>query len=301
MSERFGGPHSPGGETTPPPSQTDNAFAGRKARQVSTSARLMYLLPIPLFFAGLGEIFQGDVSGMVLELGGFSLMVLSAWLLNEGLRAEEHFNARKIAKPPSIPRKLFASVAIGLGVAAASYSGMNVGLIGAGVMGALAGGAQLFGFGSDPMRAKGTAGIDKFDADRVATAVDKAEGFVRETLDAAKRINDRPLEARIERLAGKARDLFRRVEDDPRDLARARKFMSVYLMGARDATSKFADIYGRNRSPEVRAKYEALLSDLEVSFTNHRDELLLEDRSDLDVEIEVLRERLQREGVLTRS
>lgn len=299
MAEKFGGRYSPGGDPDPQ-SVPDNAFRGRKARQVNTAARLMYLLPVPLFFAGLGEIFQGDVIGMVLELGGFSLMMLSAWLLNEGLRAEEHFNARKIAKPPTIPRKLFAAVSMGFGVAAASFSGMDVGLIGSVVMGGLASAAQVVGFGSDPMRAKGTAGIDQFEADRVANAVDKAEAMVRETLDAAKRIGDRSLEARIERLAAKARDLFRTVENDPRDLPRARKFMTVYLMGARDATSKFADIYSRNRNADVRAKYEALLSDLETSFTNHRDELLLEDRSDLDVEIEVLRERLQREGVLAR-
>lgn len=300
MPTSFGGPHSPNGGTSSSPPE-DNAFAGRKARQVSPAARFMYLLPVPLLFAGLGEIFQGDVSGMVLELGGFALMMLSAWLLNEGLRAEEHFNARKIAKPPTIPRKLFAAVSIGLGVAAASFSGMDGGVIGSAVMGTFAAGSQLLAFGSDPMKAKGASGVDQFEADRVATAVDKAEALLRETLDAAKGINDRGLEARIERLASKARDLFRRVEDDPRDLPRARRFMTVYLMGARDATAKFAEIYGRNRSQDVRIKYEALLSDLEVSFTNHRDELLLEDRSGLDVEIEVLRERLQREGVLTRS
>jgi len=80
---------------------------------------------------------------MVLELGAFSTLMLSAWLLNEGLRAQEMFNARKIAKPPSIPRKLFASVAVGVGVAAASFAGgLETGLIGSVVMGAMASAAQ---------------------------------------------------------------------------------------------------------------------------------------------------------------
>lgn len=294
MSQQFSGRHSP----NPAP---DNAFRGQKARKVSSAARLMYLLPFPLLLSGIGEIFQGDVIGMVLELGAFCVLMLSAWLLNEGLRAEEMFNAKTIAKPPMIPRKLFASIAVGLGVTAASFAGgLETGLIGSVVMGAMASAAQVVAFGLDPLRRKGIVGENAFEAERVAKAVDKAEAYVADILDASKRIGDKPLEARVERLTAKARDLFRSVENDPRDLPKARKFMTVYLMGARDATAKFADLYARTRDVEARTKYEALLGDLETSFTQHREQLLLSNQSDLDVEIDVLRDRLQREGVLAK-
>jgi hypothetical protein len=87
------------------------------------------------------------------------------------------------------------------------------------------------------------------------------------------------------------------VEDDPRDLTGARKYLGVYLLGARDATSQFADLYARNRNEEARADYEALLDDLETTFTARTNKMLLDDKSSLDVEIEVLRDRLAREGV----
>ncbi len=48
--------------------------------------------------------------------------------------------------------------------------------------------------------------------------------------------------------------LFRTVEGDPRDLTAARKYLSVYLMGARDATVKFADLYAQNRNTKARAR-----------------------------------------------
>ena len=95
--------------------------------------------------------------------------------------------------------------------------------------------------------------------------------------------------------------MFRVVEQDPRDLARARTFLSVYLLGLRDATVKFADIWGRSRDPAARQEYEALLGDLEQSFTTHRAKLLVDDRSALDIEIEVLRERLQQDGLIARQ
>ena len=117
---------------------------------------------------------------------------------------------------------------------------------------------------------------------------------------AAKRIGDRPLEARIERICDQARDVFRTVEEDPRDLARARTFLNVYLLGLRDATTKFADLYGRTRDTQTRTEYESLLADLEGSFAAHRTLLLEDNRSDLDIEIEVLRERLQQDGLTVR-
>ena len=109
---------------------------------------------------------------------------------------------------------------------------------------------------------------------------------------------DRPT---LERLCDQAREVFRVVEQDPRDLGRARTFLSVYLLGLRDATAKFAEIWPRSRDPEARAAYVDLLGDLETSFATHRSQLLLDDRSDLDIEIEVLRERLKQDGLVARQ
>ena len=103
--------------------------------------------------------------------------------------------------------------------------------------------------------------------------------------------------ARLEDFSDTARDLIRTVEEDPRDLTAARKYLGVYLQGARDATSKFADIYSRTRDTQARTDYLALLDDLEKNFAARNRKSLLEDRSDLTIEIDVLRERLSREGV----
>ena len=44
-----------------------------------------------------------------------------------------------------------------------------------------------------------------------------------------------------------------------------------------------------------------MMDDLERSFRQKQDVLLIEDRTDLDVEIEVLRDRLQQEGLVARK
>ncbi len=298
MAQRYGGKYSPEGQSDNAPKvPSPNRFRGRKTHVPNIRARLLFIAPFPLLFSAIGELRAGDAFGMVAELWAFASLIIGAWLLREGLKAEEAYRVRKVARPPGVPRKLLAAEFAGLGVAVAAYFGWEQGLIPALVFGAVASVAHIVSFGLDPMRRKGMKGIDEFDAQRVAKAVDKAEGLLQATIDASKRFGDRRLEGRVESLASAARDMFRAVEEDPRDLSSARKFLSVYLRGARDATIKFADLYSKNRDAGARRDYEALLSDLERSFDAQHKTMLLDDRSDLDVEIEVLRDRLKQEGL----
>jgi hypothetical protein len=156
---------------------------------------------------------------------------------------------------------------------------------------------HVFAFGPDPLGDKGMEGIDVHAQDRAARAVGDAEVYLAAMRDAILRARDRTLEARVERFSATARAMFRQVEEDPRDLIASKKYLTVYLMGARDATAKFADLYAQGRDTTVRADYEALLDDLEKSFAAQTRALLSDNRDDLDIEIGVLRERLAREGI----
>jgi len=298
MAKRFGGEHSPKGavQTGTPPAT--RPFAGRAVQPSRMRITLIYMAAMPLLLAAFTRMVSGNATAMLANLLGFALIVGGAALIGEGMKAETAYNARKLARPPAIPRKLFGAIAIGLGVGAATLLGWGLGVINTIIFAGAAFGATMLSFGMDPMRKKGMTGVDEFELNRVANAVETAEGTVRQMIDAAARIPDRVLEGRVDALAVAAREMFRVVEDDPRDLAAARKFMTVYLTGARDATMQYAELTRRGGSSYgARNDFEALLSDLETSFEAQREKLLLDNRSDLDVEIEVLRERLQREGV----
>jgi len=299
-AEHFGGKFSPDPNARSSGPAPVNPFRNRRAARPDWRSTLLFYVPLPLLFSGLGEIQRGNAGGMIGEFGALVLLLLAAWLLRDGLKAQAAYSARKIARAPAIPRKIFASILTGAGVFVAAWLGWGQSLFAAGVMGLIAAATHSITFGIDPLTKKGLEGFDEFEADRVARAVEQAESLLTQTLDAAKRIGDRTIEARVERMCAAARDVFRAVEQDPRDLTRARKFLSVYLMGARDATAKFADLYARSHNAHARMAYETLLDDLEKSFGAHRETLLTEDRSDLDIEVEVLRERLQQEGVLAR-
>jgi hypothetical protein len=297
MAQRYQGRFSPGAPDPGAAQAPENRFRGVPARQVSLRARLLYLAALPMLIAGLREILAGNPVAAAVELGAFALLFLAAFLINEGLKAEEAFAARTVAKPPAVPRKLLGAVAAGLGVGLGAWLGWALGPLPALLLGGIAAGAAVLAFGPDPMRAKGIAGVGGFDSARAAEAIDRAEKTLAEMAAAARRFGDRALEGRVERVGQAAREVFRAVEQDPRDLDRARKFLGVYLTGARDATVRFADLYSRSRDAGARADYEALLGDLEASFAKARADLLENDRGALDVEIEVLRQRLRQEGL----
>ncbi len=289
MAQRCGGKYSPGG------AGATSALRGRRAVKSNIWARLLLIAPVPLLIAGLLEVFGGDALAALAEIGGFALLILGAWLLNEGIRAEEAYAARKIARAPALPRKALAAALAGLGVGVAQIGG--AGLLAALIFGAMTAAAHVVAFGLDPMRTKGIDGIDAAETERVALAIEGAEALVAEIGTAAATTADRALIDRAEALAVGARALFRTVEADPRDLRRARRFLGVYLQGARDATVKFAALPLAERAGTARAEYLALLTDLEASFATHRARLMEDDRTDLDIEVEVLRERLKQEGL----
>jgi hypothetical protein len=229
---------------------------------------------------------------MLLGLAAGGLLVLAAWLTREGIRAEAAFHARTLARRPAIPRKLLGAVLTGAALALGGLTA-NQGIVYPALYALVGAALHLGAFGLDPMADKGMAGIDAFQTGRVAHAVEEGDKYLAGMRDAILRVQDRSLERRVDRFTTAARSLFRTIEADPGDLTAARKYLSVYLMGARDATVKFADHYDRVRDPATRADFEALLTDLETTFAEKSKTFLTNSRSDLDVEIAVLRDRLK--------
>ncbi|MFK7762200.1 MAG: 5-bromo-4-chloroindolyl phosphate hydrolysis family protein [Roseobacter sp.] len=292
MAQRFGGKYSPKGQSTQPASQSKSTFTAASVDPVGARANLMFLPAAVLLFTSL---FGGAIS-LITGLAGAGALSLGAWLLRGGLQAEATYNTRKVARRPALPRKILAACLAGSGTFLAALS-HDSGLIAAMLYGFAAVGLHIAAFGIDPLANKGMEGIDTFQQDRVARVVDEADAHLAAMTDALRRIGDRAINARMTSFQTTVRKLIRAVEEDPRDLTAARKYLGVYLLGARDATTKFADIYANTQSSAARDDYTALLDDLERNFTARTEKLLLDDHSDLTVEIEVLRDRLDREGV----
>ena len=301
MARRFGGRYSPDGAQDKRPRSVTRDGAGQRpvnqapvTRVNPVGARVNILFIVPFFWAVTA--FFRDSAGLAIELGIFALLLLSAWLTREGVVAQDAYEQRRIARRPAIPRKIFGAAILGSALAIAGFTG-DGGVVSAVIFGALGAGLHLASFGPDPLTNKGMEGIDEFQSDRVAKAVDGAEDLLTAMSDAIKRAKDRQVERRLGDFQTRARALLRAVENDPAQLSAARRYLGVYLRGARDATVQFADLYARTRDDKARTDYIELLDDLEENFMLRTETLIDSDRQKLDIEMDVLRERLEREGL----
>lgn len=297
MAQKFGGKYSPdakggaaqdGGKAALAQAHVDD----RIVDAAGARANLLFLPGIVLAFTALGK----GPFALVTALVGAAVLMLAAWLLREGLRAEAAYDARAIARRPALPRKMLATALTGVGVAIAAWVN-DAGVVGSVFYGLAAGGLHVAAFGIDPLRDKRMEGVDQFQQDRVARVVDEAEAYLGAMREHIAALGDRKLDLRVAAFQAAARRMIRTVEEDPRDLTEARRFLGVYLMGARDASVKFADLYKRTRDDAARADYENLLTDLEQNFAARTGRMLEDGRADMDIEIKVLRDRLQRDGI----
>ena len=291
MAKKFGGKFSPNGSSsdedireTPLESAVDD--------DGTSGTKLLFIPAIVLVFTSINH---GPVT-LITALIGAALLTFAAWFTREGLKAEATYNARRVARKPAIPRKMLASCAMGVGVALAAFTG-DSGLIGSLLYGIVALALHVVAFGIDPLQDKRMEGVDSFQQDRVAGVVEHDDASLAAMKDHILRLDDRDLTGRVAAFEATARKMARTVEEDPRDLTRARKYLGVYLEGARDATVKFVDLYRRKSDPDARTAYIALLDDLQENFAARTDKMLVDDRTDMDIEIKVLRDRLQRDGL----
>ncbi len=293
MAQRFGGKYSQGGTTTPQQDAIREARAAKRAVDAAGARSTLLFVPaIILIATSLNE----GAGILLMALVGGGVLTLAAWLLRDGLRAEAVYHGRSIARRPALPRKMMATLLTGIGVAIAAYTGPS-GVTASLLYGVAAAALHVAAFGIDPLRDKRVEGIDTFQQDRVARVVDEAESYLAAMTDHIGALKDRKLDQRLAGFQAMARKMIQTVEEDPRDLTAARKYLGVYLMGARDATVKFAEVYGRAPDAVARADYEALLTDLETNFIARTETLVEGDREGMDIEIKVLRDRLQREGI----
>lgn len=298
MAERYGGKYSPGGRS----GQDRSGQNGRGARTSRRGAKIepggarvnLLYLPAVLLFAT--TLWSGPVV-LAWGIGGAAAWAGAAQLTREGLRAEQEFLSRKLARKPALPRKMLGSLLLGLGTGFAAMA-HETGPLGAVIYGGLAALLHFAAFGPDPLRNRATPeGLDQYQQDRVAQVVERAEVELGAMTRAIQRLNDRVLAHRVSEFEETARAMITRVEEDPRDLLQARKYLGVYLTGAREASEKFAEHYRQTHSPEARGQYEALLHDLQENFAAKTEKMLQDDATDMTIEIEVLRDRLRREGV----
>lgn len=261
------------------------------------SGLLLYLLPLPIVAELLGSLMKGQVTRFALcglALAGY---FSAATLMRSGLRAERaFFNVRRARVGPR-PRKLTAALLAGAatGFTAAVLSSFNYWESAAYAVGTVAGALLLYGFDPRPQRSPALpAGAE---GDQIHSALADAEASILAIESANAQIANRELSARLNRIVARGRDILDVLDDHPAKLQRARRFLKTYLTGARRVAEGYARTHRRADSAELEDNFRNVLITIEDTFGQQYDRLLENDVLNLDVEIEVLKTQMEREGI----
>ena len=247
----------------------------------------------------VGLIFANPAK-VIGALGAIAGLQLAARLIRRGREAERDYDERSITKAPP-PFKLVGHVAIGLaGLVLASIAGHQPWILGM-VAGGLVSYGSVLAYGLDPRRDKGldaaTAERAGLRSEAVLAALEEARGKVRQIETEARGLHSRELEERLARITASASGILRQLEQDPKDIRRARRFLVTYLDGTRDVVAGYRRQQRDLVDTPLAENFRHVLETVEQVFAEQAEVLKRNDSLDLEVQIDVLKTQLEREGV----
>ncbi|MGZ9033323.1 MAG: 5-bromo-4-chloroindolyl phosphate hydrolysis family protein [Rhodospirillales bacterium] len=257
----------------------------------------LYALPLPLAFDALVSLWTGSLGAMLsagLAYGGF---LVGATVARIGFLKEAMYDEKPFTSPPPRYKALGAGI-MALATAFAAYASAGHDLItsGAFAIAFIIGFFLLYGFDPRPGALVLPADLGG-EAKEIEAALREAYAKIEGIEVAGRQIRSLEFRRRLDRIVAGSRKVLAAIEENPRGLRRARRFINVYLDGARQVTEKYARTHAGTQAPELEQNFRQLLIDMEsVCDEQHR---MLTDSSivDLDVQIEVLATRLKHEGV----
>jgi hypothetical protein len=259
---------------------------------------LLFALPAPLLLASIIALGAGHFGSVLADGSAFGLYMLGAWLTRRGL---EGADAKPLVRHTSRLRLSRKNLGAGLVTAAtgvAAYFGVGHGVATSLAFSAVALFAFYLLYGLDPIRASRIRPEKNAEGDAVAKALAEAQRRIENIDHAAEAIGNRELRARLGRIGRQGREILELIERRPRDLRRARKFLTVYLEGAEQVTEGYARTHRLADSRQLEQNFRNVLVTIEEVFREQQKRLLETDVMDLDVQIEVLTKQLKHEGIL---
>ncbi|MEZ5824609.1 MAG: 5-bromo-4-chloroindolyl phosphate hydrolysis family protein [Geminicoccaceae bacterium] len=263
-------------------------------------ATALRILPVFIALPVISGLLAGNflrTSGAVASL---ALLVLAGTFVQKGLEAEAAYNARRVARPPG-PRKLMGAIMVAASVFLLAWIADGQGLFMSVLYGVLGGVGCVMAYGLDPMGRKdidaGLAERSGLKSEDVIAAVSEAESKIREIELNARELHNRELTERLTRIAARARAVLAQVERDPGDLRRARRFFVTYLDGTRDVVRKYREQQNDLSTTPLAESFRHVLETVEKVFIEQAEVLKRNESLDLEVQIEVLKTQLEREGV----
>lgn len=259
---------------------------------------LLFVLPLPLAFRAMASLWQGDLPTFAVAGGCYALFLVAALINRAAFATGASYHARHRARSRPIPRKAIAGITVGIATGLTAHLLVGRELPLSAVFGIAAAGAFFLSYGFDARPKPVEPSAHGVAEDELQTALSEAYAKLDRINAARQGIRSTEFQQRLAAIVDGTRKILEVIEQDPRDLRRARKFLNVYLGGIESVTEQYARTHADSPNADLEQRYRTLLVDMQNACVEQREKLMQNDYLDLDVRIEVLSDRLKKEGVL---
>ncbi len=255
---------------------------------------LLFVMPMPVLIAALVHLLKGNITLSITSGLLFASFMVAAIVARHGFKLESKFKQRKFSKAPGKPFKSLAAIILaGTTGLTSLFLGGN-GIFESALFAAVTLIAFYVAYGVDPRQDKSGDISLGVNADEVYEALEEAEVKIASIEASRKNIKNSEFNRHLKLIISKARGILDLIEEDPKDLSRARKFLKVYLDGTARVTESYANTQNKSASTAaLDQNFAEVLESIETTFDEQHKKLLENDQFDLDVKIEVLKAQLK--------
>jgi len=257
-----------------------------------TKGTLLYIFLVPLFLSVVLALFNTNIKAFLLNGVSFLLFLLVASIAKKGFMQEAKYHKDTFSKAPKMPYKMIAGYLLGGATLFTAYFAGAQELGKSAFLAVIATVGYYLYYGFDPK-------VNKFN-----NLGDISAEFVLETIQEAReklagietdmsKITDSDLYDKLSVAVAKSEAILQTIQEDPKDVRVARKFLTVYIDGVAKVTDSYTSLKEDEITPEIKTKLHTLMDDVEERFDKELKRLKQNNEFDLDVHIDVLKEQIK--------
>jgi hypothetical protein len=262
--------------------------------------RWLVAAPLPvIMLALLIETISADIFTALALLVAIALQLTGIGLVRRGLTVRQSGGVEAALNSPSPVLALgIAALTAALFLLCLSGPAGVLQAIGVAALGAISLWLTLFtATGAEYTSSGLNEKVDGIDMGDLRKQLAVAHDFVKRMRTSGLQLSSTSDQAQVTRIADHAEDVLEGILADPGDIRRARRFMATYLERAATSVEQFATAEAKGKADGHRADFNATLDVIEKAFNDQKQRLDAEDSIDLEVQLDVLRKQMEREGL----
>ena len=257
----------------------------------ATKGVLLYLFALPLFLSVVLALFQTNIKAFILNGVGFVLFMGVIRLAKKGFAQEAEYRTKTLAKAPKVPYKNIAGVLLGITTFYSAFVAGGIPLLKSLFLGLIATVGWFLYYGKDP-KADKLENIGDISAEFVLETIQEAEGKLSTIRDHMREIDDITLRHKLSGALEQAEKILQTIQEDPKDIRVARKFLIVYIDGIAKVTDSYTQLEEEQIDDATKARLHTLMDEVQQRFDKELARLKGNNQFDLDVRIDTLKAQI---------